>query len=566
MSQIPARNMSSPPPGSPSQDPSNLTDSGVIVDVPQGSRPESSQENETKADAPGPFESERAEPRHCWICLQDEGDDSPEHSQWRSPCPCNLQAHEECLLEWITDIQAQPSGGTGLSKKVLCPQCKSEIKVERPIELIVAVTDLVSAIGQQLLFPTGAGMLLGCLYSGSMVYGFNAIELVFGGEDGRRMLFAARETPSLIRQILPGAVIDWFFTVLRMTDPFVPTSGGTWVFGVAPLIAPALLLSRTHIADRTFSMVPLMYLLFPQNHHIPHWPPSPGLALATLPYIRSAYNELYSSLFADLENGWNLAVQRRPREGETAEDVAHGQHARANEGNILDFEVEIINVEEGHGALNPPAGPPPHVNLNLGAPEAHGALNPPDVPPPHINLNLGAPEGQPQNVEIPLHNQPRAEEPQGEPQQAGAPQEGQPPPPLAGQPAPPNGIPAAGNEPWEFRQNISTAQVARSMIGALFFPAVSSLMGDLIFRTAPSTWVMKPVKKFSLQQLQATGLLQEKWGRSIVGGCLFVVLKDALTLYCKWRKAKHQGKRKVLDYDRGKNGNNGNNGKRQAAR
>ncbi|OBT55194.1 hypothetical protein VE04_03740 [Pseudogymnoascus sp. 24MN13] len=514
MSQIPARNMSSPPPGSPIQDSSNLTESGVIVDVPQGSRPESSQENETKTDAPGPFESERAEPRHCWICLQDEGDDSPEHSQWRSPCPCNLQAHEECLLEWITDIQAQPSGGTSMSKKVLCPQCKSEIKVERPIELVVAVTDLISAIGQQLLFPTGAGMLLGCLYSGSMVYGFNAIELVFGGEEGRRMLFAARETPSLIRQILPGAVIDCFFTVLRMTDPFVPTSGGTWVFGVAPLIAPALLLSRTHIADRTFSMVPLMYLLFPQNHHIPHWPPSPGLAVATLPYIRSAYNELYSSLFADLENDWNMA------------------HARADEGNILDFEVEIINVEEGHGALNPPAGPPPH----------------------------------PQNVEIPLPNQPQAEEPQGEPQQAGAQQEGQPPPPLAGQPAPPNGVPAAGNEPWEFRQNISTAQVARSMIGALFFPAVSSLMGDLIFRTAPSTWVMKPVKKFSLQQLQATGLLQEKWGRSIVGGCLFVVLKDALTLYCKWRKAKHQGKRKVLDYDRGKNGKNGNNGKRQAAR
>ncbi|OBT89281.1 hypothetical protein VE02_02579 [Pseudogymnoascus sp. 03VT05] len=562
MSQIPARNMSSPRPGSPNQDPSNLTDSGVIVDIPQEVQPGSSRENEPKTDAPGPFESEKAEPRHCWICLQDEGDDSPEHPQWRSPCPCNLQAHEECLLEWITDIQAQPSGGTSLSKKVLCPQCKSEIKVERPIELIVAVTDLISAIGQQLIFPTGAGMLLGCLYSGSMVYGFNAIELVFGGEDGRRMLFAARETPSLIRQILPGAVIDWFFTVLRMTDPFVPTSGGTWVFGVAPLIAPALLLSRTHIADRTFSMVPLMYLLFPQNHHIPHWPPSPGLALATLPYIRSAYNELYSSLFADLENGWNVAVQRRPREGETAEDVAHGQHAHGNEGNnILDFEVEIINVEEGHGALNPPDVPPPHV-INLGAPEAHGALNPPEGPTPHINLNLGAPEGQPQNVEMPL---PQAEQPQGGEEQPGVPQEGQPPPPLAGQPVPLNGVPAPGNEPWEFRQNISTAQVARSMIGALFFPAVSSLMGDLIFRTAPSTWVMKPVKKFSLQQLQATGLLQEKWGRSIVGGCLFVVLKDALTLYCKWRKAKHQGKRKVLDYDRGKNGKNGN-GKRQAAR
>jgi hypothetical protein len=91
-----------------------------------------------------------------------------------------------------------------------------------------------------------------------MVYGFNAIELVFGGEDARRMLFAARDNPSLVRKILPDAMIDWFFTILRITDPFVPTAGGTWVFGVAPLIAPALLLARTHIADRTFSLMPIM--------------------------------------------------------------------------------------------------------------------------------------------------------------------------------------------------------------------------------------------------------------------------------------------------------------------
>lgn len=108
--------------------------------------------------------------------------------------------------------------------------------------------------------------------------------------------------------------------------------------------------------------------------------------------------------------------------------------------------------------------------------------------------------------------------------------------------------PAARAEGWEFRQNISAAHVARTMIGALFFPAASSLMGDLIFRALPATWVMKPMKKYSLQQLPATGLLQEKWGRSLVGGCLFVVLRDALSLYCKWRKAKNHGKMKVLDY------------------
>jgi hypothetical protein len=80
-------------------------------------------------------------------------------------------------------------------------------------------------------------------------------------------------------------------------------------------------------------------------------------------------------------------------------------------------------------------------------------------------------------------------------------------------------------------------------MGALFFPAVSSLMGDLLKISLPKRWVTKPGMSIS-----ATGLLQEKWGRSIVGGCLFVVLKDALSLYVKWKRARDQGKRNVLDY------------------
>jgi len=47
-------------------------------------------------------------------------------------------------------------------------------------------------------------------------------------------------------------------------------------------------------------------------------------------------------------------------------------------------------------------------------------------------------------------------------------------------------------------------------------------------------------------------LLREKWGRTVVGGCTFVVLKDAVVLYCKWRRARDWGRRKVRDYVGGK--------------
>ena len=48
---------------------------------------------------------DQVEPRRCWICLQDESEDITHTSEWRSPCKCKLQAHEECLLEWIADLE-----------------------------------------------------------------------------------------------------------------------------------------------------------------------------------------------------------------------------------------------------------------------------------------------------------------------------------------------------------------------------------------------------------------------------------------------------------------------------
>lgn len=119
----------------------------------------------------------------------------------------------------------------------------------------------------------------------------------------------------------------------------------------------------------------------------------------------------------------------------------------------------------------------------------------------------------------------------------GAENEGLAPEPNAPQPNPPQINANAHNHNHNHiaQHDISILPIATTVLGALFFPAISSFMGTILKHTIPTSTLNK-------------SLLREKWGRSIVGGCLFVVLKDAVVLYCKWKKARDFGKRRVLDF------------------
>ena len=216
------------------------------------------------------------------------------------------------------------------------------------------------------------------------------------------------------------------------------------------------------------------YFLNHQKAH-PHfnltWPPSPGLTFATIPVLKKFYNALYNHTFSDLEKKWDRAVQRRPREGETAEEIEH--QAAEDDGRAI-FDVEWVHEEvdvaapaAADGAI--PAQPAAGVQNG-------GVVNANNAGPRHLNR-------------------------------------------------------------WALHQDVSAAYIATTVMGALAFPAISSAMGEII-NTLPLKW----------RERIGGGLLREKWGRSVVGGCLFVVLKDMVTLYCKWRKARDFGKRKVLDY------------------
>lgn len=80
--------------------------------------------------------------------------------------------------------------------------------------------------------------------------------------------------------------------------------------------------------------------------------------------------------------------------------------------------------------------------------------------------------------------------------------------------------------------------------GALMWPTISYSAGSLLRLALPPLWVTKSSNS------PVTGILQERWGRSLVGGCLFVVLKDAFFLYVKWRTMVNRPYRRIRNVDR----------------
>lgn len=190
----------------------------------------------------------------------DDTEDPPEGSEWRTPCPCSLTAHNECLLEWIANEET-PKAGEPPKKDIRCPQCKKKIDIRRPMDPIVTAVDLVQRASRALILPTALSTVIGCTYSGLMVYGLNSLRLVFGVEEADRML-----APGIwgipVHTGLFGRTIglmDPFFPAISSLNP--PIANLKILAGL-PLIAPLLVLSRTKLADQTFSLLlPVVGLL-----------------------------------------------------------------------------------------------------------------------------------------------------------------------------------------------------------------------------------------------------------------------------------------------------------------
>ncbi|RMZ88855.1 hypothetical protein DV736_g3917, partial [Chaetothyriales sp. CBS 134916] len=419
--------------------------------------------NKTSEDQENPGGPERRPPlsrsstlsiKKCWICIGDTTEDDPGNPPiWRSPCTCNLTAHEECLLDWVAELE-NPKGKRRPSSTIRCPQCRSEIKIARPRSIVVELTKAVDRVLSTLVLPGLGAAMVGTIFAGSWYHGIWSVHTVFGPEQA---LDIYREAIRHSGWVPAYALIPWNLIAARTNySDFILPSG-------------TLFLLSTQLSDGLRVDMTL-------------WPPLPSTAFVCLPALRTFYEYCYKRAFGDWNKRWLEDMQPRQAvdpasEEENATDAAnHGAEAVAEGGIVLELNIAGGQDEqEGQGNA-----------------EAGGAQN----------------------------QEPRAEN---------------------------NGNNENRRILGERGEEIIDvgAGAGSTVLGALVFPAVAAGMGELLSHLIPSSWMSD-----ANVVRGRPGLMRYRWGRSVVGGCLFVVLKDALVLYCRWRLAQSHRTRKIMDYDK----------------
>ena len=122
------------------------------------------------------------------------------------------------------------------------------------------MADNIQLAAKRLIVPTAVSALLGCVYSGFLVYGINTLHVVFGEEEARRILSPSNEHLSVISRMDKSPFFSLQKALLKIMDPFLPTSAidSSWkLFVGLPMVAPTLVLSRTRIADQFFAVIPI---------------------------------------------------------------------------------------------------------------------------------------------------------------------------------------------------------------------------------------------------------------------------------------------------------------------
>jgi hypothetical protein len=396
----------------------------------------------------------------------------------------------------------------------------------------VDTVNTLERLADKASFPGIMMILGGVLWTSSTAWGVHSVYAVFGPQDGYRILgpWASAFTRAPV-DVFIGSTAGTSKQILNI----VRNNFAHWRVHVGlPLISPMLILSRTHLADSYLPMLPIVF--FASQAHSPsealdfrQWPPTASFTFAVLPYVRSLYNFYYEKVWAEKSKQWLREVQ--PRAGQDSTANGRGQDAVANadepvpqpaeDGNIFEVRIDagIFDdfLEEENGDAQ--------------AVFAEGAEEDPGAPGPDVQAN----RPEPRQAVAPRAERPAvAERPAAPPlpqQQAGVPN--------------PGGNAAAGGER---RLSFSPTAIVETVIGALLFPTIAGIAGEALKLVLPKSWTTAPVPSARFgYKLLPRRFLQQQWARSIVGGCLFVVCKDALLLYVRWKVAQMHRHRKVMD-------------------
>jgi len=295
---------------------------------------------------------------------------------------------------------------------------------------------------------------------------------------------------------------------------FVPSSRGQAIrklLGLAT-VPWMLIFSRMRVADSILPIIPMLFFATEPNpdalSEFTSWPPSAGLSFALLPFLRSAYSHYYDHFWLEKERRWidNVRPRRNTDQRDDQEGQAGGDAGGAGNGvggGGFELEIALGDIMDDEDGGN-------------GEAEANAEqIEPPQFEPPPLGIEVNIDNGQAE-VEV---------------------------------------VPQIGIDPQvavnvERRprpQYISFTRIVQNVIGALAFPSVSAAMGGILEYALPRSWT-----QLGAGRTRPTRFLQTRWGRCIVGGCLFVVLKDAMTLYIRWKLSQSHKQRRVLDYDREK--------------
>lgn len=433
-----------------------------------------------------------------------------------------LVAHERCLLDWVADMEAPSSrrrAGANAGK-ILCPQCKSEIHLQRPKNLIVDTVRFADRFADKMVVPGLVFILGATAYSTLSLAGEHAIYQIFGPEDGVRILAPLFRPPMANES---SALMRVYNHVRHY-----------WRLDIGlPLIPTALMASRTTVADSILPFLPLMFFASSgtgEDLLQLSWPPSAAFTIAALPYVRGIYNAYYQRVWTPREERWVKEVQPRMGEDDDAQDL----HAAHDDDDHHDEEDQILDAlaDDGNDLENDENV---QVNFEIDF-EFLGGWN-----------NGGAAGGGAAGGE-------RGRE-AGEAAAAAAPPLEQPPNDHdAAAPAPqvPRNAAAAGadRQPARRQRNQilrSPLNLVDTVFGGLLFPSIAAAVGEALKLVLPASWVTPPPSTF-WGSGKPTGFLQTRWGRSILGGCLFVGVKDAVMLYVRWKILQNHRKRRVLDY------------------
>jgi hypothetical protein len=403
----------------------------------------------------------------------------------------------------------------------MCPQCKAEIQIDRKYSGLINVVNKAESYLSMATVPALVMTVAGGFWTACLCYGINTVYIIFGDEDAAAVFAHAQ-----VRNYRGMGVADMLSRVIL---PFAPVTHLGWrAYLGLPMLPAALVMSRSTYADIVLPIFPLLFFMRQgsdfEKLDLTSWPPSAPVVLSMLPYLRSCYNALYERAFGDLIKSWNRELEPRLTSGDDAsntpadqanagvdarnrgEAAQHDQGADESDGE--DDVDMVIRVEAGLGDGN-------MLDMNVMVDE----INPNNEQDIVEALEEAIEAVQVRVNEVERNQNAREQARQG-----------------------PAQVVAAANNGGAREYVFSPEYSGRRALGALLFPSVAAAMGMLLKATLPKYWTTRQAGS------PVVYLLQKRWGRSVIGGCLFIVLKDALSLLYRWQMVRAFKTRRVLDY------------------